>query len=154
MEDSGLFKIYREVPGYYIQRRLHQEEKNARIDRVLSPRDSLIRCGWQHGPIGIEVKAPGTKAGPAIAQMLDYSRAVWTIPSGFNFYLSWIFLWHLEVQTNTVASILAQHRLGTACTSPWEMFTLASGQVSLLRIRRDNEVLVGKATNGRRAGSR
>jgi hypothetical protein len=157
VEKTGLFNIYREVPGYYVQRRLHQEEKEPRIDRILSPRPKLLDLRWPHGPIGIEVKVPGTKIGPVVAQMLDYSRAIWTV-KGFNFYLSWTFLWHLEKQTSTIGSILAQHRLGTAYLhrpeSPWGGLFFYSGDLHFLRCRWSGEVELGEASNGRRAGSR
>lgn len=164
VEDTGLFTIYREVWGYYLTRRLGQEEKKPRIDRILTPTRKLIDLEWKHGSIGVEIKKPGEKAGPVIAQMLDYSQAVWTLPVGGNVvYLKWIFLWHLPEVGGFAESILAQHRLGSAWgyAEAWmrpgiwlrnRLHFKSSDNV--LRIGYDGETILGKAANGRRTGSR
>lgn len=151
---TGLFKVYPEVRGVYLQPRLGPPPAAARIDRVLSPTQKLLELGWEHGPIGVECKASGLKCGPPLSQMLDYSRAIWRLPHGYQVALSWIFLWPLHKQHGTVASIMAQNRIGSAEQSNWEALRLHSGEANILRIKRDGEVLLGAARNGLRVGSR
>lgn len=156
IEHSGLFMIYREVRGFYLQPRLDQELKRPRIDRVLVPRPSLIQGGWQHGPIGVEGKRSGERVGPAIAQILDYSRAAWLVePSkGLWVMLPWLFLWPAKKTGGTVASILAQHRVGTAEPTYRNGIKFATGEQVLGSFGPAGTYRIGKGTNGRKAGSR
>ena len=150
---TGLFTIYREVRGVYVQPRVDQPLSSPRIDRILSPTKRLLAAGWSHGPIGVECKASGVNCGPPLSQMLDYSRAIWSLPNGFRIQLAWIFLWPLGNQGGVVQSIMAQNRLGSANSSQWVSLSLYSGG-KILRVRPDGEVEIGLATNGRKVGSR
>jgi len=155
IERTGYFMIYREVRGFYLQPKLDQEPKKPRIDRVLVPAPSLIQRGWRHGPIGIEGKRSGVKIGPPIAQLLDYSRAAWLVePSkGLWVMLPWLFLWPVEKTGGPIASILAQHRVGTAEPTWNGGLKLASGEQVLVRFD-DTDLRIGAGANGRKAGAR
>ncbi len=71
---SNLFLMEREIEGTYIQARPGTPPKDERIDRILIPRPTLLAAGWVHGPIGVECKHSGKKAGPAIAQAMGRKR--------------------------------------------------------------------------------
>lgn len=165
VERCGLFKIYREVRGCHIQPRYDQANGRdgrggLRIDRILTPRPKLLEQGWTHGPIGIECKASGVKAGPVVAQALDYTRSVWEIQPGYRILLSWIFIWPLEKQGNFPGSVMAQNRIGSAWCQryghpSWEKLCLYSGEVPVLRWDAASGLgSVGNDRFGRRAGSR
>ncbi len=150
------FIVYRQVRGVYLQPKLDQEIKQPRIDRVLVPKPSLIRRGWRFGPIGIECKRSQEKIGKPIAQLLDYSRASWLIEpdEGLWIMLSWLFLWPLEKTSGPIASILAQHRLGSAETDRYSLLKLSSGEQVLADFDRVGNVRFGAGANGRKVGSR
>lgn len=112
---AGLWRIYREVEGTLVQPRPRQRDKHVRIDRVLVPNQHAIQQGWNHGILGIEAKRSGEKIGPALAQAIDYGRSVFTLPGGISIWLDWVFVWPVGEQKGTVASIMAQNRIGYAC---------------------------------------
>ena len=153
--EAGLWHVYREVPGMLSQPRPSQLERTLRIDRVLLPTQRLLDLGWKHGAVGIEVKRSGVKIGPPIAQAMDYSRAVWTLPGlGVKVWLDWVFLWPMDRQTGAMASILAQNRIGCAYSSKWIVLHLKSGEANLIKIDRDGRIDIGEARNGQKVGSR
>ena len=162
LTELGHFIIYREVEGYYLQPRLGQDLKRPRIDRILVPKPHLIEAGWHHGPIGIECKRSGAKVGPAMSQLLDYSRAAWLVEptKGIWIVVQWLFLWPLEYLHGPLASIQAQHRVGSATpnTSTYNRsvaLTLSTGTMPAVGIfHHDGTVHVGPGLNGRKAGSR
>lgn len=151
---TGAWKVYREVEGYPVQPRAFAEMKSLRIDRILTPTDKLRLAGWQHGPVGVELKKSGIKAGPALSQMLDYSRAIWTIQPGHNIALELIFLWPAEKQHGTVASIMQQNRIGTAWYSKWDVLKFYVGEQRLLRFGRNGEIESSSLRSGGKAGAR
>lgn len=113
---SGAFNVYTEVRGRYLQPRLEQADKTPRIDRVLVPvRSFVASTGWNLGCVGIECKKSGEKVGRPIAQMLDYSRAVWCVDPQRDIWivLKWVFLWPYNGAGGPLGSILAQNRLGS-----------------------------------------
>lgn len=154
LDEIELFNVYREVKGEYDQPRLLQEEKSPRIDRILSPTPSLVREGWHHGPIGIELKRSGLKIGKVLAQAMDYSRAVWLLSNGFNIKIKYVFIWPLEKQHGDIASLMAQHRIGSAFHTRYTNLHLMTGEVNILRVDKDGTITIGTVECGRRAGSR
>jgi hypothetical protein len=155
IDAAGLWRIYREVEGTLIQPRPGQIDKRVRIDRVLVPTERLTARGWSHGIIGIEAKRSGVKLGPALAQAIDYGRAVWGLPNGgFRIWLDWIFVWPVASQYGTVASIMAQNRIGAANADPSTLLRLKSGGQTLIRIPRIGEPIIGPGNNGTKVGSR
>ncbi len=156
----ALWNVWAEVPGVMLQPKPCQRDRTVRIDRLLIPNQRLVDQGWKHGAIGIEIKRSGIKMGPAIAQAMDYTRAVWTLPrGGVQVWLSWVFLWPMPKQGGPVASILAQNRVGTATSDHWTTLQLKSGEQNILRVHsphsgRRGQVDIGSGTNGRRVGSR
>lgn len=152
--DPELWRLHREVPGVLAQPRPQQPARTLRIDRVLVPTDRLINAGWQQGIIGCEIKRSGEKIGPPIAQAMDYSRAVWTLPGGFRVWLDWVFIWPMARQVGPIASVLAQNRIGSAESSEWDRLKLNSGGVNVIRVGWNGDICIGSATNGAKVGSR
>lgn len=151
---ADLWKVYSEARGTLVQPRPGQVDKSMRIDRLLVPNKRLLDLGWTHGVVGIEVKRSGVKIGPPIAQAMDYSRSVWTLPGGISTWLNWVFIWPMGKLSNTVESICAQHRIGSARSTDWQLLHLQSGLTLLTINRRSGEVRIGGGGNGNRAGSR
>lgn len=148
---------YGETRNLLTQPKLCQELKTPRIDRLLIPKLSLIRLGWDHGAIGIECKKSGDKIGRPIAQMLDYNRATWHVRNhpGVWFMLQGVFLWPLEKTSGPLASILSQHRVGSAESTPYSTLRLCTGEHTVLDVRIDGTVRIGDWTSGgRKTGSR
>lgn len=152
---SGLFNSYEEVPGTLIQPRPGQRDKGMRIDRLLVPSDKLISLGWTHGIVGVEIKRSDTKLGPPVAQAMDYSRSAFTLPGGgFQVMPSWVFLYPFAKEHGPLASVMAQHRIGTATTDQWTMLVLNCGGANVLRVSWSGEVRLGVSSMGLKAGSR
>lgn len=164
IQRSGLFRIYPEVRGCYLQPRYDQVggPGGVRIDRILMPTQELLDEGWVHGPIGVECKTSGVKVGPVMAQALDYLRSAWEIRTGYRFLLSWVFIWPLLKQTNFVGSVMAQNRIGAAWAKQypdpsWDVLCLYSGEVSVLRWDATRGITsLGDSSHklGRRVGTR
>lgn len=151
---TDLFRIYREVRGTLVQPRPGQVDRAMRIDRVLVPRDALLDLGWKYGIVGVELKRSGEKIGPPIAQAMDYSRGVWTLPGDMRVWLEYVFVWPMAKQGSTIGSICAQQRVGSCgALAQWSHFYLKSGETSLLDIS-DGRVRVGAVESGAKVGSR
>ncbi len=112
IDESGMFRVFREVQGYYMAARPERQAKDARIDRILVPTKEMQHLGWT-ATIGIEGKRSGADMGPAICQAIDYTWAVFRCGSIY-LYPEYIFLWPAEKATGVVASIMAQNRIGVA----------------------------------------
>jgi len=85
-----------------------------KLDILLSPKRVLLEHGWRWGHVGIECKRSGKKIGPVIAQAMDYTRAVWGTPNGFLVMTRFVFVWPCEAPKNELASLMANHRVGSA----------------------------------------
>lgn len=153
---TELWSVYREVDGVLTQPRPQQINKTVRIDRILIPKAPLIDLGWTHGIVGIELKRSREKIGPAIAQALDYSRSVWTLTGvGYSrVWLDWVFVWPMPKQSGSMASVLAQNRVGSATPLYGDGYQLKSGETSLICVAHDNYIRIGTATNGTKVGRR
>jgi hypothetical protein len=153
---SHLWHVYPEVCGAPQYLRPEQERKGVRIDRILFPRRPLLDMGWTAGAIGIECKRSGIKGGPALSQCLDYLRAGWTLTQvgGVNVTLGFCFLWPLSKVPGTVASIMAQQRIGAAFSTQWDALRLVSGESNIITVRGDGDVRIGACNAGTRLGSR
>lgn len=151
---SACFRSYSEVTGFPIQARLGSELKGLRIDRILTPTDQFVKAGWRHGPIGIEVKKSGHKFGPGLSQLLDYSRAAWEIKPGYHILVELLFLWPVEKQAGTVASIMAQNRVGTVCSTKWTPLKFCVGESVVLRFDANWNPKIANLNCGKRSGSR
>lgn len=158
--DTDLFDVHREVPGRLVQPRPDQVDKGLRIDRLLVPTGKLVDAGWQHGAVGVEIKRSGISIGPPIAQAMDYSRAVWDVDfGGIQVWLGYVFIWPMPKQSGVTASILAQHRIGSATSSAHAYpsaprLQFKSGETPILRVYADGSVDVGEGRAGRRTGTR
>lgn len=157
LASCGLWVAYSEVRGSLCQPRPTQGGKGMRIDRLLIPTPKLISLGWAHGVIGVEIKKSGVNIGPPIAQAMDYSRTAWVLDhlGGIRVWLDWVFIWPMPAQGNTVASILAHNRIGSASTSRYQLLHLqcGSGQ-NLITISHSGDIRIGAGASGRKAGSR
>lgn len=155
LAELNLFNVYAEVPGTLVQPRPGQVDKSMRIDRLLLPNDRLLGLGWRHGIVGIEIKRSDARLGPALAQAMDYTRAVWTLPgSYFTVTAPWVFCFPFPKQHQDIASVMAQSRVGTAWADQWTLLGLAAGEAVLLRATHTGEIRLGIANSGRKAGSR
>jgi hypothetical protein len=154
IEASGAFKSIPEVCGKFIQPRYDAELKTARIDRILIPNRKAIDAGWRDGPIGIEAKKSGHKAGKIISQAMDYSRCVWELDHGFCVVLRWIFIWPLDNPKNDLESIMAQNRIGCVCPSNQSRILFSCGGTNGITILADGSVHTKPLPMGRKAGSR
>ena len=125
-------------------------------DRILTPTPRLVDLGWRHGVIGVEIKRSGEKIGRPIAQAMDYTRAVFTLQDhgSIKVALDLVFVWPMVKQGGTIASILAQQRVGSAHSDRWTALHLASGECNVITIGHDGEVRIGEVVNGRKVGSR
>lgn len=151
---TGAFRVYKEVPGRYTQLRPCQELTTPRIDRVLVPTDELLELGWSLGPVGVECKRSNVRLGPPISQCIDYSRAVWRIRGNWM-WLDWVFIWPAGGTGGTVASILAQQRIGTVNTSRWYSLNFGTGGQRFAMFDNDGFLTdVKPGRSGRRTGSR
>ena len=155
LSELGLWKVYREVSGVLLQPRPYQAaQRGLRIDRLLLPTTRLLDLGWTHGAIGIECKRSGVKIGPPLAQLVDYSRAVWVLPeNGIRVWCDWVFLWSMERQHGPLASFLAQNRIGCARSNGWNRLQLKCGETNLIRIT-DDDIQIGAGVVGTKVGSR
>lgn len=111
---SGMFHLYTERPGYFVQVRPGQQIKDFAIDRIITPTQALIANGWVHGAIGIECKQSGNTVGPPISQMLDYMRSAFVMPDGRMIMLSMLLLWPWSGTNGPLRSVVTQQRLGWA----------------------------------------
>jgi hypothetical protein len=107
--------IHREVNGWLLHPRQFGDGKlNLRVDVVLEPTEELMYAGWRWGPIPIECKKSDHNIGPALCQLMDYTRCVWSLPNGFDVMSRLCFLWPLKPPGGTVASMMVQNRVGGA----------------------------------------
>lgn len=154
-EASGCFsKIHREVRGEYLQPRLGCDRECCRIDRILIPNAKLIGAGWPHGPIGVEGKCSGKKIGKVLAQALDYTRAIWFLPHGFEVHLRWVFLWPLDALKGDIESVMAQNRIGHVRSHQRTPLVFACGGTCGITIYADGTVQAKALPMGNKAGSR
>lgn len=110
---SKSFRSYPEVTGQYVCNPPGKQLKTPRIDRVLVPHRNVIDAGWPHGPIGIEGKRSGQKAGAVVSQALDYSQATFELMKGFHVWLEWVFIYPFDVRAvGDLQSIMSQNRIG------------------------------------------
>jgi hypothetical protein len=151
---STLWTVYPECWGELLQPRYGQERKTLRIDRLIVPSSKLISFGWMYGAFGIEAKRSGEKVGPALAQAGDYGRSAWAIRGGIKIWPDWVFIWPLQHQAGTVASVMAQNRLGSVWSSWWWPLSFYSGESKVLRVGRDGRIDIGDGNTGLRTGSR
>lgn len=152
-----LLHAYPEVSGTYLCQRVNvQSNKAPRIDRVLVPQRRLCEAGWTHGPFGVEGKASGMSAGPAICQLLDYSNAAFSIkaPPYPRLVLEWLFLFPCERPYCEIESIMANHRLGVARVTPDGRLVFSAGGIRGIEISPDGAVFARELPMGRKVGSR
>lgn len=155
VEASGLFgKVYREVKGFYLQPKFQSDTLRPRIDRILMPSNELVRAGWPHGPIGVEIEASGVKLAGPIQQLVDYTRAVWTIKEGFNLMLEWLFLWPWDCGKGNMESMAVQQRIGGAFGNQWTPIIFRSSTRTAIAKKQDGMILASRLHSGKKTGHR
>lgn len=150
---GGLFRVYKETEGRYQHFRPAQLLKTPRIDRVLVPTQPLKEAGWTLGPVGVELKKSGTKLGPPLCQLIDYTHATWNL-NGSWVVPEWYFLWPAAKFLGPLKSILAGQRCGGIFRDTYgqlvfhSAFILAKLSPDKIDVRPDN------ANHGQKTGSR
>lgn len=149
---SGLFeKSFPECRGYYMAQRPNRRDQDARIDRILIPGTKLREAGWTSA-VGVEIKASGSKLGPALSQAIDYTYCCFWAGS-YPMPLPHIFLWPMRPQHGAVQSVMVQNCIGTisdAKRSPL-IFTL---ERQVIRIEDNGAFVVAPTVAGTKKGSR
>lgn len=107
--------VHREVNGWLLHPRSFSDGKlNLRVDVVLEPTEELQYAGWRWGPIPIECKKSDHHVGPTLCQIMDYTRCVWSLRTGWDVMARLCFLWHFKPPGGTVASVMVNNRIGGA----------------------------------------
>lgn len=117
-ECDGWFRVHREVSGEYLYRRPAAGQSQPRIDRILVPTAKALELGWSLGFVGIEIKKSGVKLGPVVAQCMDYANACWRMTNGCRYMTEWVFIFPAASPRGSLASLMAQLRIGAAGTRP------------------------------------
>lgn len=151
VEESGLFRSYAEVNGYYLASRIHRQPRSARIDRILVPTDRLRSAGW-NAAIGVEIKASGEKLGPALCQAIDYTYAAFDL-RGTYVHPELIFLWPLPDQSGAVKSVMVQNGIGSLYDTYSESLVFMA-EHGLIRVGRNGSVTLNQHVAARKVGSR
>lgn len=152
---GGLFRnVYREIPGFYVQPKMFQTEKKCRIDRILMPSPALIEAGWEHGPIGVELEASRRKVAGPIEQLMDYTRAAWTIEKGYHILIERFFLWPWCESAGNVLSLAVQHRIGGISISWEHELRFWVGSTRVIGRNADGSILARKIASGKKSGHR
>jgi len=151
-----VFKVAREVSGWYVSQRMNTQAKTPRIDRILFPRKRLVEAGWTHGPIGVEGKTSKKKAGPAISQAMDYSRAVFQSPFGCHsrIMLEWVFVWPIREVKGAIASIMMQNRIGHVFARDDGTLVFKADQTTAIKLLPSGAIYATELPMGRKVGSR
>lgn len=158
--DSGLFSIYREVDGFYIQPRNTGLIKAPRIDRILVPKQKIIDSKYNYGIIGVELKADDHKIGRPLLQVLDYMRSVFALVKNGVYYASIMldtcFVFPFEELKGDTESITKQNLIGTG-TFTNKGLKLKFGSINFLEIENGEMKNIIKKelfTFGKKVGSR
>jgi len=146
------FRSYAEVPGTLTQPRPGQVDRSVRIDRLLIPTGLARKAGWTHGAVGIELKRSGVKFGPVIAQAMDYLRSSWRL-NGIWVQLDAVFIWPMQKHGGSIASVMAQSRIGTAGVGYHGSLKFSLGE-EVLFASDDWGVRMRATNSGRKVGSR
>lgn len=153
-DETHLFKVETEVPGFYVQPKPWIETERARIDRILLPSRKLVERGWTTGAIGVECKKSGHKIGPVVAQCLDYRGACFRMPeSGHMVMLDQCFIWPLDKVRGDLLSVMTQHRIGGVYEAYGKLIFWMGG-TNVLEIRNNAQFDVKPILAGRKGGSR
>lgn len=152
IESSGLFeRVFKEVRGYYLTHRPNREDRQARIDRILLPSQTLRSAGWSR-VIGVELKRSGEKIGPALAQAIDYTYCAWNV-GHYWMLCENVFLWPFEKQYRAVESVMAHNNVGVIYEQPSASLVFQL-EKQVIRTNRDGALYVATPSAGRKAGSR
>lgn len=109
-------------------------------------------CGWNIGPVGVELKRESEKIGRAVCQCLDYSHAVFPLTGGLTCMLEWVFVWPVESVTGDLASVMVQNRIGWGCSYRGEI-VLKCGGLNILKADA-GKARFNRPTAGYKQGSR
>jgi hypothetical protein len=150
---GGLFRVYKEVEGRYQYFRPTQTLKTPRIDRILVPTAELQLAGWDIGPIGVELKKSGTKLGPPLCQLIDYTHATWNLKGNW-IIPQWYFLWSVDKLTGPLQSILAGQRCGGVYKDQYHRLVFHSAFIIAKLAPGEVDVRPDNTNHGFKVGSR
>lgn len=161
LDACALFTVLgeREFTSQWVQPPIaSQSVGRLRPDLILIPKPPLVEAGWL-GAIGVEVKRSGTKAGPVIAQAIDYRRCSYSIPRmrGLTVLLEAVFIWPLDYAAGPLASLQFSQRIGSLWNAYGESLTFRFSDQRVLSIKDDGTFRVNTqslANAGRKEGSR
>lgn len=154
----GLFRVYTRVNGTLVHPRLGQREQGVQIDRLLVPTETLLGMGWKHRTIGVEIKKSGHPVKDVLTQAADYVRCVFNIAGQADVMPTCVFVWPMEKQGGTTASLMIHLRVGSASFGGHDRLKFSLGEEVLLSDDDYAGVRVRPAgmavRSGRRAGSK
>jgi hypothetical protein len=153
--NTNMFNMYEEIECSYFGAPPFAETNRGRIDFVLSPKKTLIDAGWCNGFVGVEVKKSGHKAGPLVAQMLDYSRSVFQLEPTqgcIRGVFSSVLCFPAIPYKGFCQSLLSQNTLGVI-TARTGVFRMLVGSRNILTIY-NGEMTVNAMSCGWKVGSR
>ena len=157
--ESGLFNIYRECKGVYIQPRPTSILKTPRIDRILTPTNRLYSLGYNFGVIGVEIKAEGYKAGTCLNQAFDYMRGIFYLMKDDRYLASVMldvcFIFPFKQFSGALESLTKQSLVGIGDFHN-DGITFQFGNIIFLRIDKNGTHIIKPEIFkfGRKVGSR
>lgn len=152
LEGTGLFRVFRQVMG----RALWAPSPAAgrvRADVLVVASRRGLEAGWRAGPILFEVKRPGRAIGPGLCQLMDYLACAWRLPNGIEILPAFGFLFPADKAHGPLASVMAQHRVGTSDLGPGGL-TCWAGEQRVVTVREDGTLSAGQTCVGRKFGGR
>ena len=152
-KDAGAFEVHRQVAGEPLWKRFTQAHQSVRADVLLLPLPALVSAGWGCGALVIEVKRSGEKIGHGCSQLIDYTNAVFFLPTGVAVVPAFGFLFPALKQHGRMASLMAHQRIGTAMIR-YGKLELCCGECRVLTVGQSGEINVGATDFGRKLGSR
>jgi len=122
MQECGMFHVLKEVRVEYGKTIHKVNNRSGRIDRVLIPTGALMKQGWPHGALGVELKGPRVNIATTFHQAVDYLHGVFDLSShedanlnpwgGLMVAPSLVFLFPFHMPTHGLGSILHGQRVG------------------------------------------
>ena len=128
-----------------------------RIDRILHPTINAVQAGWQHGPIGVEIKKSGIKLGGVVAQVAEHRTTVFRSKLMNNTRIMPILfsIFPAERLLGDIASVCAQSNILTCCYNKYQnCLKFTSPSANCLEIFKDKIIISEKWKPSTRKGHR
>ena len=152
IQRMGWFESEAEVPGTleYVLHGQDTPKRPLKIDRILFPTEKLLERGWNHGPIGVEIKADKSPLHKTMLQCFDYRRCFFQPRNHPPTHLRYVAMYPFPTQH--VPSLLIGLGLATCYVNTYGDFCLHSGDINLMP--RWNSGTIRQVNTGRKFGSR